>query len=150
MKHECIASTHQGGLVYLSSGAQHLRPLLCMLPSHHLHWVPLAHPTLLQREMEEKRFFLRIIGSLEEGATKTSQDSGTLAYSSMTAACQNMTHLPPDSHNRSKTFLLTAKVPNDEATDNIFLFLSSITKEHPTYFFTSSSSMTGAHFTTQI
>lgn len=61
--------------------------------------------------------------------------------SSTTAAWHNLTHLPPDSHSRSETFLLTGKVPNDGATDNISAFFSSTWKEHPAYFFQSSSSM---------
>lgn len=80
VKHECVGSTHQEGLVYLSSGTQHLIPLLCMPSSHHIHWVLPAHPALLQREreMEGKGFFLRIIGNLWEGPTERSTEPGTL------------------------------------------------------------------------
>lgn len=40
--------------------------------------LPLAHPTLLQREVEGKELFVRLTGSLVKGATKMSQESGTL------------------------------------------------------------------------
>lgn len=78
VKHECVASPHKEALVYLSSGAQRLIPLLCMLPSHHIHWVLPAHLELLQTEMEGKGFFPRITGNLWEQATERSQEPGTL------------------------------------------------------------------------
>lgn len=104
-------------------------------------------------EMEGKEFFLRIIGSLEKGATKMSQESGTLDLiydccmsthdMSPTWQPQQVQNTPPDSQG-TKWWIYT------DNTDNILIFFSSTTKEQPTYCFTSRSSMTSAHYKTQI
>lgn len=106
-------------------------------------------------EMEGKEFFLRIIGSLEKGATKMSQESGTLDLiydccmsthdMSPTWQPQQVQNTPPDSQG-TKWWIYT---DNTDNTDNILIFFSSTTKEQHTYFFTSRSSMTSAHYKTQ-
>lgn len=138
----CLNTSRRLGVSQFRCSASETTTLHATQPSSPL-GAPSSHHTSSERDgrktiLSQNNWQLRERGNKDEPRIRNSRS--THPWLPLVKIC----------HNRSKTFLLTNKVPNDEATDNMLIFFSSTTKEQPSYFFTSRSSMTGEHFKIQI